>query len=288
MSTDQKSQVDELFGDEELGVEHPRRGEPPAGAPHSPKKGRGKIKLALVALVVIVVGLFWYVSDTHHDQYYLKVDNGMVRVERGYFFPVGAGTWGSSNPAYSPFRLPAGAEAPDDRARSREEVDTVLYELYVEIARDNLADLRAGDVDVAEDMIRRANKLEHSPVASERKLRQLRGDVAFRRGLIEVRGIQTRFDMALEQFGLAAQGNGDKSQGAQQWVDAIYRMRNDFRRLAIDSGLDPDLILSEQQARPAKKPAVAADKPAVPAPTTADEPLPPEPHEDEPGEVEEE
>lgn len=283
VSTDQKSQVDELFGDEELGVERPR-GEPTGSPP--PKKSRSKVKLALVGLVVIVVGLFWYVSDTHHDQYYLKVDNGMVRVERGYFFPVGAGQWGSSNPAYSPFRLPAGVTAPDERARSREEVDTVLYELYVDIARRNLKDQRDGDVDVAEDMIRRANKLEHSPVASERKLRQLRGDVAFRRGLIEVRGIHTRFDMALEQFGLAAQGNGEMSPGAQQWVDAIYRMRNDFRRLAIESGLDPDLILSEQQEAP--KPVAAGEKPAVPVPEVEDEPLPPEPHEAEPEEVEEE
>lgn len=261
VSKDQKSQVDELFGDEELGMEHPRRGDSASGGP-PPKKGRGKVKLVLVALVVVIVGLFWWVSSAHHDKYYLRVEGDTVRVERGYFFPVGSGTWGSSNPAYTPFRLPEGVAPPQTGAMSLEEVDERLYDLYVAIARRNLEDLQAGDVDVAEDMIRRANKLGSSSVSRDRKLAQMRGDVAFRRGLMEVRGIQTRFDMALEQFSEAARQGGEKSQGAQQWVDAIYRMRNDFRRLAIDSGLDPDLILTDKAKAPRPAPP-AGQAPAV-------------------------
>lgn len=282
MSKEQKSQVDELFGDEELGMEHPRRGDgSPTGSP--PKKGRGKLKLVLVALALLAVGLFWYVSSTHHDKYYLRVEGDTVRVERGYFFPVGSGAWGSSNPAYTPFRLPEGVAVPTSGAMSLEEVDVKLYDLYVAIARRNLDDLAAGDVDVAEDMIRRANKLGSSSIARDRKLAQMRGDVAFRRGLMEVRGIQTRLDLALEQFSEATRQGGEKSQGAQQWVDAIYRMRNDVRRLAIDSGLDPDLILTDKAH--AARPAGGAQPTVVPPIEPA---LPPEPHGALPDEPEDE
>ncbi len=243
MSAEQKPQVDELFGDDEIGMDPPPGPESGGGG----KKRGFKFKLVIVLLVLVALAAFWFVSSAHHDQYYLTVDGRTVKVERGYFFPVGAGAYSSSNPAYAPFRLPDGVTPEKTGAMSLEEIDATLYTLYVAVARKNLEDFTKGDPDVAEEMLRRANKLSSSSVAADRRLQQMRGDVAFRRGLKEVRGIQTRFDMALEQFEEANRQGGDTFTGAKAWVEAIDRLRNEFRRLTIESGLDPDEVLADPQ-----------------------------------------
>lgn len=266
MNAEQKPQVDELFGDDEIGMEGPPPSEPESG--DGGRKGRGKLKIAIALLVLIGVAVFWFVSSAHHEQYYLVVEGDTVKVERGYFFPVGAGAWGTSNPAYTPFRLPEGVRPGKTGAMSLEEIDATLYDLYVDIARKNLGDFKTGDPDVAEEMLRRANKLSSSSVAADRKLMQMRGDVAFHRGLKEVRGIYTRFDMALEQFQEASRQGGLEFQDAQAWVDALERMRNDFRALSIKSNLDPDVVLADPAT-------LAPPEGAVEPPADADAPPPP-------------
>ena len=147
---------------------------------------------------------------------------------------------------------------------SAKELDAELLRIYVAIANAEVTDLQAGRPDVAEDMLWRAQKLRSTSVTDERRLLRLLGDVAFRRGLTEVRGIQSRFDQALEQFTLAAMRGGQAYRGANKWVEEIKRLRQEFRRLAVESGLDPDLILQESPVAPTptKPPAPAVDPPA--------------------------
>ncbi len=234
--SDAQPPVDDLFGDEDLGIEAP---------PAPPERDGRRLPIRLIgaALVVLAVALLWWLSSRHHEKYYVQVDGDMVRVERGYYFPFGAGAYAPS-PAYESFKLPAGVRPEKTGAMTAPQVDTVLHSLFVTIAKREIADVEKGDPDVAEIMLLRAQKLLTTPVADDRQLLELLGDVAFRRGLTEVRGVQARFDKALEQFRLAAMRGGVAYKGAQRWVDAITRLREEFRRLSAESGLDPDRILA--------------------------------------------
>lgn len=244
MSAEQKPQVDELFGDDDAGMDPPPPG-PDAGGGR--KKRGAKFKLIVLLLVVILGAVFWFVSSAHHEQFYLTVDGKMVKVERGWFFPVGAGAWYPRSRAYTPFRLPEGVTPEKTGAMSLEEIDTTLYALYVDIARQHLTDFEMGDPDTAEEMLHRANSINGLSVANKRNLDEMEGDVAFRRGLKEVRGIQTRFDLALEQFEAANRQGGVVFQTAEKWAEAIRRHRDEYERLVQESGLKPEEIFGDPQ-----------------------------------------
>ncbi len=264
MSAEQKPQVDELFGDDDAGMDAPPPG---TDAQDGGGKKRGaKFKLVVLLLVLVGFAAFWFVSSAHHEQFYLTVDGRTVKVERGYFFPVGAGAWSSSNPAYTSFVLPEGVTPEKTGAMSLEEIDATLYTLYVDIARQNLTDFEMGDANVAEEMLRRANKLSSSSVAADRKLQEMRGDVAFRRGLKEVRDIKTRFDQALEQFESAHRQGGLVFQNADAWSKTIRRHRADYETLiGLDDNLDVDKVFGNPPKPPLEADAAPAeaDAPAV-------------------------
>ncbi len=256
--------VDELFGEEELGL-------PP---PQSEGQRRGTpVRAVVVGVAILVVGALWYFASLNHERYFLKVKKEMVRVERGYYFPLGSGAW-TPTPAYEPFKLPPGIAPEKSGAMSIEELDQVLLKLFLTIAERELSDLAAGNVDLAERMVKRANKLRSLRIGDpiEEKLMVMQGDVAFRRGLTEVRGLQNRFDEALKHFRRAAMHGGVSYTGADKWVEAISRLREEFRRLSKESGLDPDQILAnppklspdgeravKPRSRPARPPKKAPD-----------------------------
>lgn len=233
--------VDDLFGDEDLGLD-------PATAPKSPSRFAGAFNKPIAWYVgggLVLFILYMWAASANGDDFYLNVDDdGGVSVERGYsWLPFGHGEYDAPNRGYRPFRLPVGMSPENVGPMDRATLDEQLHHLYLKIAEHELDDLEAGDPDIAEDMLLRANKLESTSVADDRKLLKLLGDVAFRRGLTEVRGVQMRFDEALKQFQLSAMRGGEKYKGAQRWVEAISRLRAEFRQLSKESGLDPDQVL---------------------------------------------
>jgi hypothetical protein len=191
---------------------------------------------------VLLAGLLWYLSSVHHSRFYLEVDGDRVEVSRGLYLPFGTSRWAPTS-AYDTFKLPAGVTPSLTGAMAHDELDRVLRELFVRVADAELADLQHGDAEHAEDMLMRAHKLRHTTPQQDREIFEKLGDVSFRRGLTEVRGIQERFDEALKQFRLATRQGGDSFAGAQKWVAAIERLREEFRRLAEESGLNPDHVL---------------------------------------------
>ena len=251
--------VDALFGDEELGL--------PAPGPAEEHRRRAPVRAVVVGIVVLVLGALWYFASLNHQRWFLQVTGDTVSIERGYYFPIGSGAW-TPTPAYESFTLPSGVVPERAGSMSIEDLDQVLLELFTTIAERELADLAAGNVDLAERMIKRANKLRTLRIGDpvEEKLMVMQGDVAFRRGLTEVRGLQNRFDEALKHFRRAAMHGGVTYSGADRWVEAIVRLREDFRRLSKESGLDPDQILSNPPAPSTgeERPARAAEEPAQP------------------------
>jgi len=223
--------MEELFGDEELEL------------PPTPSRRRFPFRSLIAVTVILLLGALWYVSAVHHDHYYLRVEGDTARIKRGYYFPVGSGSW-APNRAYEPFTLPPEIVLQTEGALSAEDLDKELYRLFISIAKRELGDVGIGDPDVAEDMLMRANKLHFTSLSEDRRLLEMLGDVAFRRGLTEVRGIQVRFDEALKQFRLAAMRGGVAYRGANRWIEAITRLRGEFRRLSMESGLDPDQIIT--------------------------------------------
>ncbi len=247
--------VDALFGDEELGLPPP---------PDEGRRRRAPVRVVVAVVAVLVVAALWYFASLNHQRYFLRVKKEAVRVERGYYFPLGSGAW-TPTPAYEPFKLPPGIAPERSGAMSIEELDQVLLRLFLTIAERELSDLAAGNVDLAERMVKRANKLRSLRIGDpiEEKLMVMQGDVAFRRGLTEVRGLQNRFDEALKHFRRAAMHGGVSYSGADRWVEAITRLREEFRRLSTESGLDPDQILSNPPALP------SAPRPGAARPSTA-------------------
>jgi len=237
--------VDDLFGDEDL----PLDGEQPGG---DDGRRRGTMYIVLAAVVVLFAVLFWYLSARNHDLYYVVVDGETLHVERGMFFPFGSSEW-RPNRAYDPVKLPPGITPEKTGGMAVEEAEAVLLQLFIAVATHELKDLDAGRPNVAEDMLMRAWKLGHTQPDDDRRLLQLLGDVNFRRGLSEVRGVQTRFDEALRQFKLARQRGGVTYQGADKWVAAIEDLRDKFRQLTLESGLDPDRILANPTPAPEDK-----------------------------------
>ena len=234
MSEDQ-SPVDDLFGDEGIRIES-----------EGPEVRRPKTDLPvkgwILGAAVIGLALLWWWSSYHHDRFYLTVQDGQVSIERGYFFPFGKGEW-APNRAYESFLLPADIEPMKTGGMSAKHLDRTLKKLFMDVARRELNDLKSGRVDVAEDMLMRGQKLRSTSVSDDRVLLRLLGDVAFRRGLTEVKGLQSRFDEALTQFRLAHRRGGNVYKGAKKWVKAISKLRLEFKRLSLESGIDPDLLL---------------------------------------------
>jgi hypothetical protein len=252
--------VDDLFGDE------PGGGTPPPTAPPPARRGRAGARLAIVGLVLGLGAFFWFLSMRHHERYYLTVEDETIVVERGLWFPFGASEYRESR-AYAPLQLPPGVQPDRTGEMSKQELDEALLRLFVGIAEREIGDLEKGDMDRAEDVLLRASKLGNIDLEDDRKVGALMGDVHYRRGLSEVRVLTGRFDDALRHFELAARHGGARYRGADRWVEAIRRLREEFKRLSIESGLDPEKVLAEPPPPP---PSVAApESEPAPAPSEA-------------------
>ncbi len=262
MNDPQRPAVDDLFGDDEPGGAPP----PPGSGPPA-RRGRAGIRLALAGAVLGAVALLWFLSMRNHDRYFLTVEDDTIAVERGLWFPFGAAEYRESR-AYAPLQLPAGVLPERTGAMSKDELDDVLLKLFVGIAEREIADLDKGDMDRAEDVLLRAGKLGNIDLHDDRRVSSLMGDVHYRRGLSEVRVLTDRFDDALRHFELAARHGGARYRGADRWVESIRRLREEFKRLSVESGLDPEKVLAEPP--PAPPPASAAVPEEAPGPVPSE------------------
>ncbi len=237
--SEQKNQVDDLFGEElfEPGGSTPAPGKEPSG--------EGPSKWWLILVAVLVLGVGWYLSDRQHNRYFLVVNGGVVHVERGYFFPFGSGSWSESR-AYEPFQIPAGIQVQSSGALSAQSLDQKLLKIYIEIATQEVADLEHGRPELAEAIQLSEQKLRTTTVADNRLVLRLLGDVAFRRGISEFKGIQSRLEQARSHFETAAMRGGKHARWAREWAQSIDRLRQEIRDLSVRSGLDPDLILEKR------------------------------------------
>ncbi|MCB9524413.1 MAG: hypothetical protein H6702_13725 [Myxococcales bacterium] len=196
-------------------------------------------------MAVVLLGLLWYVSSVHHSRFYLEVDDNRVTVERGLYLPFGTAKYAPTT-AYDAFTVPPGIAPEMTGAMSHEELDRVLRDLFVRVAKKEIDDLDRGDPERAEAMLLKAHKLRHTTALEDRELLDMLGDVSFRRGLLEVRGVQERFDEAVREFRMAARRGSLRFKNADQWATVIARQRDEIRQLARTSGLDPDRVLARQ------------------------------------------
>jgi hypothetical protein len=262
--------VDDLFGDDETGG-----GAPPPPGPPPARRGRAGVRVAIAGAVLGLGALFWFLSMRHHERYFLTVEDGTIAVERGLWFPFGTSEFRPSR-AYAPLQLPAGVLPERTGAMSVQELDDVLLKLFLGIAEREIADLEKGDMDRAEDVLLRAGKLGHIDLEDDRKVGSLMGDVHYRRGLTEVRVLTGRFDDALRHFELAARHGGARYRGADRWVESIRRLREEFRHLSVESGLDPEKVLAEPPPAPPSAKLPAAEAAGSPPPARAPAPAPSE------------
>lgn len=214
------------------------------------------IKLLLIGVGLFAIALLWYWSSVRHDHFYLSIDGDRVTARRGLYFPVGSTTY-APTPGYKPFTLPTGVAPEHLGPMDHDELDRVLRNLYLLIARTELKDLEKGNPERAEDMLRRALKLSHSSPSEDESIMAMHGDVAFHQGLKKLRGVHEQLDEALAQFRNAAARGGSAYRNAELWVKAIEQQRESFRKLADKTGLDPDKVLfgrTLKEATPLEEP----------------------------------
>lgn len=262
--SEKEPSVDELLGEEDLGLDPPALAEPPRERRRLPQRG---LLFGVGAVVFIVL---WVISSAHHDNFYLVNDDGTVRVERGWYFPFGASEW-APNRAYKPFRLPDDIALDDSGALTAEELDETLMSLFRRVATREIKDVNGGNSDRAEDMLLRANKLMNTTIDDERELMNMLGDVHFHQGLRTLRDVQRSLELAYRQFNLAAQRGGVQYKNASKWATTIEEFQRKFRQLSKDADLDVDQFFGGAQpatmgdalkrALPAA-PATEAEKPA--------------------------
>ena len=143
MSEDQPP-VDELFGDEDLGLD-------PGPAPKSPSRFAGMFANKPIAIYIggglLLFILYVWAASANGDDFYLSVeDDGHVQVQKGYgWLPFGHGDYDPPNRGYRPFKLPAGMAPENTGPMTREELDEALHGLYLKIAEHELSNLEAGE-----------------------------------------------------------------------------------------------------------------------------------------------
>ncbi len=211
------------------------------------QKPRHSIKWILALTAVVALLVLWLISDRHHNRYFVVIEGQSAHIERGFYFPVGSSAFSPSR-AYEAFQLPAGFTAQSSEALTLKELNAQLLNLYLNAADAALRDMQSSP-DLAEDLLVRANKLDNVTREDEQHILESLGHVAFRRGLAEITGVQASLERALEQFKIASMRCDPSDQGPKRWVEALSRINEEFRKLTQETGLNPDKVLNQAEAK---------------------------------------
>jgi hypothetical protein len=190
--------------------------------------------LSVVLILGLAAAVVYLVSDINRRHYRLVVQNGLLLVERGLFFPTGFGPYipetDALREAYAPVPVPPNevlaSSAPlEDRA----DVDRTLFSLLSGWARSRM---EATDIPTLELAASYVKRLEILPGLSEEQrleLRTLRANLAYRNGRRLMDGVVEQLQKAKAALQLAVElgtAHAEEARAAQAEVDrrlTVYR-----------------------------------------------------------------
>jgi hypothetical protein len=203
---------------------------------------RGFLTTLLILGLLGVVGFL--LSERNHHQYFLREDNGVLLVERGFLLPYGHGPYRPTDTqlakAYAPVRLPtsvslAGEESFEDRG----ELDRRMGELLLAAASSRLE--AKDDRHLAEGMalLDQLDSLQQIGSDQRRESRRLRGQVSFFEAQDLISRALAALDQAMAMLQLGSIGAGPNAKDAADLLERLQAPVGQLARSARASNVMP-------------------------------------------------
>ncbi|MDY0060668.1 MAG: hypothetical protein RBU45_12730 [Myxococcota bacterium] len=243
-------------------------GEAPARRP------RGRLYRKLLFAVVCFAGgaVFWHFGLENSRRYTVYQQEGRLLVDKGVPFPTGSLRY-QGGPAYEPLELPPGTKVEQQQATSLVELDTLLLELYLRLARETLqppAEAGAATPPVAERLprartfLKRAKQLSHLDATQEELLLRTEGDLDLTGGLELLRPVVFDLGQALQLLELAERKGTTRQPPASLWADWLRSELAEYRA-ALATGAPPRGALASSPPPGASPPGLPSAPPTAPA-----------------------
>jgi hypothetical protein len=198
------------------------------------RSGSGLRGFFSTLLILGLLGLVGYLlSERNHNQYFLREENGVLLVERGFLLPYGHGPFRPSDPqlakAYSPVRLPtsvslAGEESFDDRG----ELDRRMGELLLAAATSRLEAKDERHLAEGMALLDQLDLLQQLSADQRRDSRRLRAQVSF----FEAKDLIARALAALDAASAMLQlGSTGAQANARDAADLLERLQKPIEQL---------------------------------------------------------
>lgn len=226
--TEDKSTIEDLFSEEDIPFDIET--EPLNTSSRAPK--RKKKLTPIIAIVVVLIGLF-YLAYTNHNHFYITTSNGQVEVERGLFFPVGKMRF-QPNVAYQAFRLPKGGSDIPTGSLTAKHRDQILLDLLIKSASERVEGTDSDSLDAAMSIFRRAYKLETVDVTSAQR-NEFMGRYNMRKMYSTIGKIHSLLKNARAN---ADDANRQGITSAKEWLSVIERALTDLNTLAKRENVD--------------------------------------------------
>ena len=220
--------MDDLFREEDIpfDIEKEVVNEPQA------RKSR-KFGFVPIALIIAVILSLAYIANLNSKRFYLKVENGMVTVEKGLFFPVGAARF-RPNVAYQPFQLPKQLPEFPQGAITAEDRDDVLRVLLIQSAIEQMEGAANESVEKAYQTFMLSHKLDlGGPTVDQQEI--VMGRYNMRQMYSNVSKIHELLSMARRNADRA------RTQGittADDWLVVIEKALQELKVLAKRDNVD--------------------------------------------------
>lgn len=238
--TEDKTSIDDLFREEDIpfDIETEVVNEPQSG------KSR-KFGLVPIGGAVALLLSLWYLAHLNSDRFYLSVNNGMVSVEKGLYFPIGKMGF-HPNVAYQSFELPKQLpELPQDSVTAQDR-DHLLRDLLIQKAIEELQKTQAGSLERARDMFMLSYKLEYGQ-PTEAQQENFMGQYNMRKMYSNIGKIHGLLSMAKLN---ADRARSQGVQSATDWLQVIDKALKDLDVLAKRDNVDLSLFDSSKKLAP--------------------------------------
>ncbi len=218
--------------------------------PDEPRKvthrsGSGFRGFLSTLLILGLLGLVGYLlSERNHNQYFLREENGVLLVERGFLLPYGHGPFRPNDiqlaKAYGPVRLPASVSlAGEENFDDRGELDRRMGELLLAAATSRLE--AKDELHLTEGMalLNQLDLLQQLSSDQRREARRLRGQVSFFEAQDLISRALAALDEATAMLQLGSTGAGPNAKDSADLLDRVQKPIEQLVRAARGSNVMP-------------------------------------------------
>lgn len=209
-----------------------------AEAAAAKKSSGGWSRLVLWLVVLALLGVVWWLaSERNERRFRLTSQAGKLLIERGRFFPNGTSAiaaddavWGR---LYGPVTLPAAVKPPGDlEFEDQNALDRTLLELLTGGAREAAKKGDTASMELAAQLVGRANLLPGLTAAQLAQVAALRGDLAWDEARADLAQAQGFVQSARRKLELVRQGNAARAGDAAVLQGRLLGLEAELRGAA--------------------------------------------------------